>query len=297
MITDICSMYILLAAATTLEIQATIDFLEDTVSRPGGQETALLITGVGSVAATYALARRIGDRRPDLIIQAGIAGCFSQSKPGSTVSAGPTISAGAPTAAGAATAFGSTIPGTTVPDATVVTVRPTIPGATVTVGPTVAGSVVAIGSTVAVSEELLADLGVWEEGGFRTLFDLNLAGKDSPPFTGGALINPYQRILALSGLEQVRGITVNEITTSRQRLEWYQQNLQPVVESMEGGALHYVCLRENIPFIQIRSVSNDAGERDKTKWNIGAAIRQLNDELIALLTRLAAADGSVLEAG
>jgi futalosine hydrolase len=233
MITDICSMYILLAAATTLEIQATIDFLENTAPGPGDHETGVLITGVGSVATTYLLTGKIGDRCPDLVIQAGIAGCFTGRPPG---------------------------------------------------------------EVVAVGEEWLADLGVWEGHGFRTLADLGLTGKDTPPFRDGALVNPYKKLLALSGLEQVRGITVNEITTSRDRLKWYQQNLAPVVESMEGGALHYVCLRENIPFIQIRSVSNDAGERDKTKWNIGAAVRQLNERLIALLKAVAAENGPFLAA-
>jgi len=225
-------MYILLAAATTLEIQATIEFLENAAHRVGEHQTALLITGVGSMAATYMLTGHVRDRRPDIVVQAGIAGCFTN--------------------------------------------RPA-------------------GDVVAVNEEWLADLGVWEGQGFRTLFDLGLSGKDGPPFTGGALINPYKKLLALSGLAEERAITVNEITTSKERLRWYQQNLQPVVESMEGGALHYVCLQERIPFIQIRSISNQAGERDKTKWNIGVAVRRLNDRLIALLNELATSDASVLE--
>ncbi len=48
---------------------------------------------------------------------------------------------------------------------------------------------------------------------------------------------------------------------------------------MEGAALHYVCLQEQIPFVQIRSVSNYVGERDKTKWKMKEAIENLNTEL------------------
>lgn len=231
MITDICSMHILLAAATTLEIQPTIDFLGKTPSRPAKPETAILTTGVGSVAATWSLMRRIGGRRPDLIIQAGIAGCFTRKERG---------------------------------------------------------------EVVVVKEDALADLGVWEDHRFKTLFDLQLAGKNSLPFSDAMLINPYEKLLALSALEQVRAITVNEITTRKDRIEWYQQNVKPVVESMEGGALHYVCLQENIAFLQIRSVSNEIGERDKTKWNIKAAVHNLNDKLISLLNNLAAEDESFL---
>jgi futalosine hydrolase len=231
MITDICGMHILLAAATTLEIQPTTHFLEKKGYRLGGHDISVLITGVGSMAALYSLLKRVQARRPDLLLQAGIAGCLTGKKPG---------------------------------------------------------------EVVAVKEEM-PDLGVWEGGGFKTLFDLGLAGRDDPPYSGGLLINPYKKLLDLSGLEQVRAISVNEITTDPVRIGWYQQNGKPVVESMEGSALHYSCLHENIPFLQIRSVSNEVGVRDKTKWDIPAAVRELNETLIGLMERLAGQDKGIFE--
>lgn len=217
-------MYILLAAATTFEIQPV-------TSQGLPLETDILITGVGSMATTWSLMRQIGRKRPDMIIQAGIAGCFTHKRPG---------------------------------------------------------------EVVAIKEEYLADLGVQENGRFRTLFDLNLTGPDTPPFSGGMLVNPYKRLLDLSGLEQVRATTVNEITTAPDRIQWLQQNTAPVVESMEGGGLHYVCLQENIPFLQLRSVSNAIGERDKAKWDIKGAISSLNTRLIDLLAKLAALDEKLI---
>lgn len=225
-------MTILLAAATTIEIQPTADLLERSGFRLGNHDIAILATGVGSVATTHSLMRHTGSNTPDLILQAGIAGCFTHRRHG---------------------------------------------------------------ETMVIHEEILADLGVWEEPGFKTLFDLGLAGRDEPPFSDGLLVNPHKKLLALSALDQARGITVNEITTDATRIGWLQQNIRPVVESMEGGALHYVCLRENIPFLQLRSVSNDIGIRDKTKWGIGAAIEGLNRELIRLLDKLAAEDETLLE--
>jgi futalosine hydrolase len=53
---------------------------------------------------------------------------------------------------------------------------------------------------------------------------------------------------------------------------------------MEGAALHYVCLQSGVPFLQLRSVSNTVGVRDKTKWDIKLAITRLNETLIPLLT-------------
>jgi futalosine hydrolase len=55
---------------------------------------------------------------------------------------------------------------------------------------------------------------------------------------------------------------------------------------MEGAAFHYVCLMKQIPFIQIRSISNKVGERDKRKWKMKHAIERLKEELQIISTSL-----------
>ena len=60
----------------------------------------------------------------------------------------------------------------------------------------------------------------------------------------------------------------------------------PVTESMEGAALHYICRETNTPFIQFRAVSNYVGERGKTHWKIKEAIENLNDGLLKYVDRL-----------
>ena len=55
---------------------------------------------------------------------------------------------------------------------------------------------------------------------------------------------------------------------------------------MEGAALHFVCLQQKISFIQIRSVSNYVGERNKSSWKMEEAINQLNKTLITFLQQL-----------
>jgi futalosine hydrolase len=87
-------------------------------------------------------------------------------------------------------------------------------------------------------------------------------------------------------LKKVRGVSVNEITTSKQKIKLYSEIFNPVVESMEGAALHYVCLMEKIPFLQIRSVSNYIGDRNKKNWNLKESIINLNNELTSLLYKL-----------
>jgi len=142
------------------------------------------------------------------------------------------------------------------------------------------------GDTLVIRQDCFADMGAWENGQFRDLFDLGLIEKNQPPFANRFLLNPYEKLLSIAGLEQVSSITVNEITTDSRRIAWYKQNLSPVVESMEGAAFHYVCLLEKIPFLQMRSISNLIGERDKTKWHMSKAINNLNETLISLLNKL-----------
>jgi futalosine hydrolase len=74
-------MYILLVAATSFEIQPTINYLQKHSFRCQGNDIDVLITGVGSISTTYLLMQSINGRRPDYMLQAGIAGSFSETYP------------------------------------------------------------------------------------------------------------------------------------------------------------------------------------------------------------------------
>jgi futalosine hydrolase len=138
---------------------------------------------------------------------------------------------------------------------------------------------------VIVENENIGDLGVEENQYFKTLFDLKLLDRNSLPWKNGKLSNTIE-ILKSTGLTIVDGVTVNEISTNKERIDYYREHLNASVESMEGAAMHYVALQEKIPFLQMRSLSNFVGERDKSKWIIDVAIANLNIELIRILTKL-----------
>lgn len=138
---------------------------------------------------------------------------------------------------------------------------------------------------VLVENETIGDLGVQENQTFKTLFDLSLLEKNFFPWKDGKLPNNIDSLKA-TGLKIVDGVTVNEISTNTERIAYYKNQLKASVESMEGAALHYVALRERIRFLQMRSLSNFVGERDKTKWVIDIAIANLNAELVRILVKL-----------
>ena len=141
-----------------------------------------------------------------------------------------------------------------------------------------------LGAVVVVKQDTLADQSVIELKKLKTLFDLKLLPQDQFPFKKGWLVNPNTELMKRTTLKQVKGISVNEITTSQERINFYMETFGATVESMEGAALHYVCLMENIPFVQVRSISNYIGERNKKKWNMKESVINLNNELLRILT-------------
>jgi futalosine hydrolase len=217
-------MNCLLIAATVKEIAPFLSHYRHTQKKwPGDINMDVMVSGIGLTATAYHLTRQTLIKRPDFVIQAGVAGCFDNQIP--------------------------------------------------------------LGTVVSIRQDTIADESVIEMKKLKTLFELTLVPLDQNPFTKGWLINNTAG-LKKTKLTAVKGITVNQITTSKEIIKFYKKEFNPVTESMEGAALHYVCLKEKIPFLQIRSISNYIGERNKRNWNMQESIANLNSELIKMIERM-----------
>ena len=212
-------MKILVTAATKTELQPLMD---SDIQQKTNAEIIFHCSGIGMMATCFSLSQIIAEHKPDLVIQAGIAGCFDKN--------------------------------------------------------------LALGSVVVIDKEYIADLGVSENNDWKDVFDMKLVDTNEFPFADKQLINPHLDKLNVLNTKPVMGITVNNISTDKNRIEQYLEKYHPVIESMEGAALHYVCLQLKVPFIQIRSISNMVGERDKQNWKIKEAISNLNDYLKEYIT-------------
>lgn len=137
-----------------------------------------------------------------------------------------------------------------------------------------------LGKVYCINKEQYGDLGVWENDSWKDVYEMELSdGKNE-------FVNKYLPKYNVTSLAEVNAITVNAVTTDKKMIEVLQQKYTPVIETMEGIALHYVCLQNEIPFIQIRAVSNYVGERDKTKWQMKASIENVNAALTDYLEKL-----------
>ena len=138
-----------------------------------------------------------------------------------------------------------------------------------------------IGQALSVHRDCFADVGVQNETDFQSMFDMNLANPNRAPFINSWL--PIECALLHHSLPHVSAITVNSITASAAQRELWKKKYNPAVETMEGAAVHYVALQQNIPCLHLRAISNMAGERDKAKWNTALALQNLHKELGKIL--------------
>ena len=99
----------------------------------------------------------------------------------------------------------------------------------------------------------------------------------SSPFT----IERNELLNSVELLRKVHGITVQTVNgnaTSIKKLKLQHPEAQ--TESMEGAAVFYAGFMEQIPVIQLRSISNYVEPRNRASWKIPEAIMVLNDFLI-----------------
>ena len=143
-----------------------------------------------------------------------------------------------------------------------------------------------LGKVFAVKDDFAGDIGVMENKVWKDLFDLKLDKPNDAPYEKKSLPNPWLSQYNLLKLPTKKGVTVNTISTDKNKIDLYSGRYKATLESMEGAALHYMGRDLNIPFIQIRAVSSYVGERNKAKWNMQEAIYNLNETLLQYLDAL-----------
>jgi len=180
----------------------------------------VLVTGVGPVEAAASVSRALAQSRPELVINAGLAGAFKES---AEIGEGVVVS-----------------------DDTFALCLET-------------GAPIALPDNAHVVDRASSDL---------------------------ALVD---RLVEL-GFHSVRGVTVSQVTA----LDGTAARLasQGVgVETMEGFAVLRAAEIAGVPAIEVRGISNLAGDRSRSGWDFDAGARGLERVLNALLSLLGTKDG------
>ena len=133
----------------------------------------------------------------------------------------------------------------------------------------------AIGAVTEIVHDTLPELGAESEEGFIPMEQLGFGNSSWSNIPPSAL---------QTHLPPTKAVTVNTVHGVPSSIESIRQQFPEVqVESMEGAAVFYVCHSENIPCLQVRSISNYVELRNKSTWNIPLAIHNLNEWLMTFL--------------
>jgi len=150
-------------------------------------------------------------------------------------------------------------------------------------GAGIAGSYVSSltpGDVVLTRSDCFADMGVDDNGDFRSLFGANLADPDSQPFSGGRIHCSGKWFDLLAGrFRPVTGATVNMSSGSQAVIDRIRKTWDPDIETMEGAWLAYACAVNRIPWLSLRAVSNMVEPRNLKNWDIPLALRRLEEAM------------------
>jgi futalosine hydrolase len=138
---------------------------------------------------------------------------------------------------------------------------------------------IALGDVVFITSEQFGDLGAEDHDKYLDIFEMGLLNKNSAPHSDGRLLTPLLPVHDKISLPRVSGLTVNTVSGNERTIKMRTEKYAGQVESMEGAAFHFVCLNENIPFAQVRAISNYVTPRDKSQWKMKEAVINLNNWL------------------
>jgi futalosine hydrolase len=93
--------------------------------------------------------------------------------------------------------------------------------------------------------------------------------------------SPQARVFAQITSAKLGAIlTLETVTGSAARASELEQLFpNAIAEGMEGAGVAHAALKHGIPSLEIRGISNFVGARDRSNWQIGAALGALNKAL------------------
>jgi futalosine hydrolase len=147
------------------------------------------------------------------------------------------------------------------------------------------------------SEEILGDEGVATISSWQPLDVIGiplLDTKGQPMFNrmdvdplelerSRKLLDEWESMDSLPRIHVGPFVTVSAVSGSIARARRLSNLYGGLCENMEGGAVAQVCLRYQVPFLEIRGLSNWAGDRNKKRWQLSKALNNCQRALIHLL--------------
>ncbi|MEU6393705.1 futalosine hydrolase [Streptomyces sp. NPDC046939] len=142
--------------------------------------------------------------------------------------------------------------------------------------------VAAVGSVVVADRVIAADLGCETPDGFLSVDSLGFGVTEHtcPPDLSAAVA----RVL---GAVHAPVLTVSTVTGTAERARALQRRHAAAAEAMEGFGAAEAAALHGIPLLEVRTVSNTVGPRDRAAWRVPDALAALRDAFAVLNSALA----------
>ena len=137
-----------------------------------------------------------------------------------------------------------------------------------------------LGKVLEVYEDTFAELGAEDDKQFISIEKLGFGASIFKPTSA---INHFT---TKNFINKANAITVNTVHGNDDSIAAIAARLNPQLESMEGAAFFYACHKLQVPCIQIRVVSNYVEKRNRDNWDIGFAVKNLNNFALELIKEL-----------
>lgn len=149
-----------------------------------------------------------------------------------------------------------------------------------------ANSGLKIGDLAVASSEVLSELGLCIGPGIGSADDLALAGLSQEIAMDADLASALAHAAAqVTATRTGRFLSVVGVSSDEDQARQREERFHPLVENMEGFAAALVGKKLGIPVGEVRGISNIAGNRDKTQWNMPLADERAQEALLVYLRR------------
>ena len=167
------------------------------------------------------------------------------------------------------------------------------------VGGAYPGSGLSIGDIAVATEEHYGDLGVYTADGWLSAeaFGIPLLKADRDYFNtfplNAALVSKAQDLIQGTPSEGTaplvrKGpfVTVQQSTGVAARGRELAERFRALCENMEGAAAAHICTLYEVPFLEVRGISNPAEDRDRTAWDLPLAAGRAQEAALNLIAHL-----------
>ena len=146
-----------------------------------------------------------------------------------------------------------------------------------------------IRSVVLATEEVYGDVGVVTPEGWKPVDEIGipLVHGDPPRFNRFPL-DP-QLVATAAGICGVRSgtfVTVSQCSGVQAVGDALHSRFNALCESMEGAAAAHICTLYDVPFLEVRGISNLVEDRQPARWDIPGAADAAQSALIKIISNM-----------